>query len=98
MLKMITILITTVVLCFVPQKAHAYDYFDDASNDQVIMVFEELNVKCRGGAGDLTMAYCGTRDLLGQYMFKKRHLCYGKKTDKSNLENHWHTCDEDSIR
>lgn len=96
--KLITGLFATAALCLIPQKAHASDYFDDASNDQIIMVFHELNVKCRGGAGDVTWAWCGTRDLLGKYMLKKRNLCYGKKTDDSNLESHWHTCGKDSIR
>ena len=76
----------------------AYDYFDDASNNEIIAVYQELNGHCRRGSGDTTMAWCGVRDLLFQSRMDKRNLCFGKKSDASSADMYWHICGKDSLR
>lgn len=79
------------------QVSDYHDYFDDASSAEIIAIWRLANTNCRGGADNLTMAWCGTRDLIGQKLENSRGYCYGKN-DEWIGDYVWHTCTIDSIR
>ncbi len=97
MRKFSTSIPVIVTLAILPSFATAFDYFDDASNNEIITVYNELNGYCRGGSGEETFAWCGVRDLLYKYMITERNLCFGKEGQIS-ADMTWHKCGRGSLR
>jgi hypothetical protein len=90
-----------VVSCFLlicAGEASADSYFDNASTKEIVEVYRATDENCRGGSGgELTSAWCGTRELIAEYLENQRNYCLGKK-GQASFEHVWHSCNKDSLR